>query len=72
MNKSSIQPEGNNGRRDLQYDDDANIEDLYKSDADRRLWAPAPYNEEFGSIRRMLRRWSRAVRSALRRIFSSR
>lgn len=58
---------------DGQSDSDAKIEDLYKSDVDRQLWAPAvDLEEEVKVQRKRLGRWIEAVRSAFRRWLSIR
>lgn len=49
------------------------IEDLYKSDVDRQLWAPAvDLVEEARIERKRLGRWIEAVRSVFRRWLSIR
>lgn len=50
------------------------VEDLYKNDVDRQLWAPAPLDFGGSSFtpRRRLRRWMQAVRSMFLRLFSVR
>jgi hypothetical protein len=58
---------------DGQSNSDPKVEDLYKSDVDRRLWAPAVDLEEEAKMqRKRLRRWIMAVRSAFRRWLSIR
>jgi hypothetical protein len=58
---------------EAQPDSDPKVEDLYKSDVDRRLWAPAVDLDEEAEIqRKRLGRWIEAVRAAFRRWFSIR
>lgn len=59
--------------RDAESESDQRVEDLYKSDVDRRLWAPAvDLDEEAEVQRKRLGRWIEAVRAAFRRWFSIR
>lgn len=56
-----------------QSDSDPAVEDLYKSDVDRRFWAPAvDLDEEVEVQRKRLGRWIKGVRAAFRRWLSIR
>jgi hypothetical protein len=73
MDITDNQHEGGVNRPDAQSEADPKIEDLYKSDVDRRLWAPSPDTDESGpGWRQRLRRWGQALTAAVHRLLSYR